>query len=171
LASPLLADVMSEPKPTPILLIEDDRDVQAAMRNLLEANGYTVLTASDGREGLLYLRCGVRPAVILLDLWMPVMDGATFRIEQSRDAALRTIPVVVLSGEAAVGRSVVFDGVPQYRKPLDAEELLRIVAQYASARPATPPRASSADVEIEIREKASRISRGRRLLRGRRSPR
>jgi len=162
---------MSEPKPPPILLIEDDRDVQAAMRNLLEANGYTVLTASDGREGLLYLRGGVRPAVILLDLRMPVMDGATFRIEQSRDAALRTIPVVVLSGDVAVGRSVVFDGVPQYRKPLDAEELLRIVAQYASARPATPPRPSSADVEIEIREKASRISRGRRLLRGRRSTR
>jgi CheY-like chemotaxis protein len=35
---------------------------------------------------------------------MPVMDGATFRIEQLRDAALRTIPVVVLSGSGAVGR-------------------------------------------------------------------
>jgi len=154
-----------------ILVVDDEEPVRDLVSRILYQAGYTVLTASDGREGLLYLRGGVRPAVILLDLRMPVMDGATFRIEQSRDAALRTIPVVVLSGDVAVGRSVVFDGVPQYRKPLDAEELLRIVAQYASARPATPPRPSSADVEIEIREKASRISRGRRLLRGRRSTR
>lgn len=160
---------MSEPEPLPILLIEDNRDVRAATQSLLEANGYTVLAASDGREALQYLRDGVRPAVILLDLRMPVMDGATFRIEQVRDAALRTIPVVVLSGSGALGRSAAFDGVAQYRKPLEADELLRIVARYASARPAAAPQPS--DVAIEIREKTSRVSKGPRPLRGRRSPR
>ena len=161
---------MSESRPPPILLIEDDSDVRAATTHLLEANGYSVVAASNGREALRRLRDGVRPALILLDLGMPVMDGATFRVEQVRDAALRSIPVVVLSGDGAVRASAVFAGVAHYQKPLDGENLLVIVARYASMERVAAPRGPGVDgVRIEIRRDPSSANRvGRREVRGRR---
>ena len=153
------------PKLRPILLIEDDPALRNATKQLLEGNGYTVVAASDGREALRRLRDGLRPALILLDLRMPVMDGATFRMEQIRDAALRSLPVVVLSADGAARRNAIFDGLPQYRKPLDGEELLAIVAR--SANPPPPAARSVDDVRIEIRRDRSSPAMGGREVKGR----
>ena len=144
---------MNDSIPPPILLIEDDSAVRAATKHLLEANGYSVVAASDGQEALRRLRDGVRPALILLDLRMPVMDGATFRVEQVRDAALRSIPVVVLSGDSAVRGSAIFAGVAHYRKPLDGEKLLGIVARYA--RPERVAGSRGRGLRIEVRREPS----------------
>jgi CheY-like chemotaxis protein len=82
----------------PVLVVDDDADNRTLLEHLLSSMGYAVATASDGCEALNCL-AGLRPAVILLDLEMPVMDGRTFRQRQLQLAAsLRSIPVIVCSG-------------------------------------------------------------------------
>ena len=71
-----------------ILVVEDDHDIQSALASILREEGLHVATASDGAEALALLRQGLRPAVILLDLMMPVMNGAEFRAAQLQDPEL-----------------------------------------------------------------------------------
>jgi len=83
--------------PKKVLVIDDDRAVLDGLSELLESEGYSPVTAQDGRTALDRLRRGVRPCVILLDLMMPGMDGWDFRHEQLRDNDLKDIPVVVIT--------------------------------------------------------------------------
>jgi CheY-like chemotaxis protein len=80
-----------------ILLVEDDDIPRGAMKMLLEWEGYRVACAGDGAEALDYLRAGERPALILLDVMLPGLDGWQFRQQQRRDPELAAIPVVVVS--------------------------------------------------------------------------
>src|SRR5690606_19302357 len=97
--------------------------------------GYQVATAGGGREALAQLRGGQRPALILLDLMMPEMNGWEFRAVQRRDPALRDIPIVVLTA----GRNLPtdeLDAAAILYKPLAVAELLVAVDRHASrARP------------------------------------
>jgi DNA-binding response OmpR family regulator len=81
----------------PILIVEDDGSVRAALTVALERAGYEVRTATNGQEALEDLRT-VRSALVVLDLMLPVMDGFEFRVRQRQDPTLASIPVVVLSG-------------------------------------------------------------------------
>ena len=82
-----------------ILVVEDSADARALMRSLLVRQGYDVAMANDGLEALNYLEDHARPALILLDLRMPVMDGLQFLERQSQRPAVADIPVVVYSAE------------------------------------------------------------------------
>src|SRR5215204_3455639 len=83
-----------------ILVVEDDADAQDMVAELLRDEGYTVATANDGLEALAYLEASpTKPSLILLDLMMPNMDGAQFRMEQLKAARLATIPVALLSAK------------------------------------------------------------------------
>jgi CheY-like chemotaxis protein len=85
--------------------------------------------ASNGRQALEYLQTGKPTCLILLDLMMPVMNGWEFRKQQLRDAAIASIPVVVLSAHDSGERADLSpDGF--LRKPIDAEELLSTVAKF-----------------------------------------
>jgi CheY-like chemotaxis protein len=81
----------------PILLVEDNVHVLDVTCVLLEAEGYAVITAVNGADALARLRAGLRPALIVLDLSMPVMDGWEFRRAQRADPELRDIPTIVYS--------------------------------------------------------------------------
>jgi DNA-binding response OmpR family regulator len=110
------------------LIVEDDADTREMLEKLLELEGYHVEVATNGRHALERLNDGLEASVIVLDLMMPVMDGWQFRLEQSRDAALAAIPVIVVS---ASGRERLerIDANAYMTKPLDLEELLaRITA-------------------------------------------
>jgi len=80
-----------------VLLVEDEPAIALSLGDALREEGLAVATAQNGLEALQLLRNGLRPSVILLDLMMPVMDGASFREAQRRDPRLAAIPVVVLS--------------------------------------------------------------------------
>ncbi len=80
-----------------ILIVDDDSDVRKSLSDFLEDEGYRVTAASNGRTALDLMRAGVRPAVILLDLMMPGMDGWDFRQAQLEDPALASVPVVVVT--------------------------------------------------------------------------
>ncbi len=80
-----------------LLIVDDDDSIRETLSEILEEEGYVVYRAADGREALAILRAGAPVSVVLLDIMMPVMDGPTFRQEQLADAALRHIPVLVMT--------------------------------------------------------------------------
>src|SRR2546427_3268392 len=92
-----------------ILVVEDDPDARDEMARVLRSEGYDVAAAGDGEQALAELRRAA-PALILLDLMMPVMDGFEFRVRQMQDPALAGIPVIVLSGGRDVQRQAAAPG-------------------------------------------------------------
>lgn len=115
-----------------ILIVEDNQDARDTLTELLRLYGYEVGSASNGQEALDYLRNGPLPAVILLDLTMPVMTGLQFLAERSLDPALATIPVVVIS--ALADRTDVrthLSGLTLLTKPVDIQLLLNVLSGYA----------------------------------------
>jgi CheY-like chemotaxis protein len=117
------ATVATHPR---ILLVEDDPALRDALAEVLAERGYEVACAGDGREALQALEGRPVPAVILLDLAMPVMDGWAFRAAQRRDPAIAEIPTIVLSASLGEqGRSL--DGLAPaaaLTKPFDLDLLL-----------------------------------------------
>lgn len=111
-----------------ILIVEDDADIRESLGEALELDGYLVTRAENGREALRMLRAGLTPAVILLDLVMPVMSGWQFRQVQLADPALAGIPVVVVSasapGDARPDRHL--------RKPFGIDDLLSAIATLSA---------------------------------------
>jgi signal transduction histidine kinase/CheY-like chemotaxis protein len=82
-----------------VFLVEDDAAARSAIRRLLEKLGLGVAEASNGLEGLQWLDGHDAPALILLDLMMPVMDGFEFLEELQRRPKLAHVPVVVLTAK------------------------------------------------------------------------
>jgi CheY-like chemotaxis protein len=112
-----------------VLIVEDDEDVRGAYAAFLEGAGYRVVEAADGQEALRELR-SLRDAVclILLDLFMPIMNGWAFRAEQLRDPALATIPVVVISADSRTDQKAAQLGaVAHLQKPIDMNALVSLV--------------------------------------------
>jgi CheY-like chemotaxis protein len=81
-----------------VLVVDDDAEVRALFRRMLEPEGYTVVEAPNGRVALDRLR-EISPGVILLDLMMPEMDGFEFVAEFRRHEAWRAIPIVVVTAK------------------------------------------------------------------------
>ena len=114
--------------PEPVLLVEDNDDIRAALARLLDLRGYTVVEASDGQEALEYFREGGRASLIILDLFMPRLDGRTFRAIQMQHAELAHIPVIVFS--VAEGETLP-DVVGFVRKSATPDSLLSLVDRAA----------------------------------------
>ena len=102
-----------------------------ALADLLEACGYEVETAANGHEALEFLRTRSAPAVIILDLLMPVMDGWEFRAEQKRDSNLAAIPVVALT---ALRQLPDFDAAAVVHKPVEFKRLLNAITRCSGER-------------------------------------
>lgn len=117
-----------------ILVIDDDSDIREVVGEALQFAGYEVTTARDGREGLIQAR-SFRPTLILLDLMMPGMSGWEFRAAQLRDAALKAIPVVVVT---ALGTDPDIQVEAVLAKPFRLEDLLVRVRGFAG-EPALGP--------------------------------
>jgi PAS domain S-box-containing protein len=84
--------------PCPVLLIEDDETTRGMMRTILERDGWTVVEAANGREGLERV-AESQPNAILLDLMMPEMDGFEFILRLRKRPDWRDIPVVVITAK------------------------------------------------------------------------
>src|SRR5579885_2962773 len=81
-----------------ILLVEDAEEIRETMAELLTDEGYEVSCAANGRDALAKLDNGdPLPAVILLDLMMPEMDGYQFRAAQQQNERLANIPVLLMT--------------------------------------------------------------------------
>ncbi len=115
-----------------VLVIEDDQDVSDAMSETLGDAGYAVATARNGAIALSALRAARElPALILLDLMMPVMDGAHFLMVMRNDARLATLPVVLVTADGHATTKAARLGVQGgIKKPVQLNELLFTVAKY-----------------------------------------
>lgn len=86
------------PAARPVVMVVDDDDaIREALEDVLGDEGYDVIGASDGQQALDYLNGEKRPNAILVDLWMPVMDGWKFLDALLADARFSEIPLVVLT--------------------------------------------------------------------------
>jgi CheY-like chemotaxis protein len=112
----------------PILLVDDDFDIRETLAELLRERGYSVVTAAHGQEALDILRRPLRPCLILLDLMMPVMDGYEFLDELAKDPALASLPVIVITAGASLGRQRI--NRPVMSKPFNLNQLMASVARH-----------------------------------------
>jgi two-component system, chemotaxis family, chemotaxis protein CheY len=120
-----------------VLYIEDDDDFRVSSCSRLRDEGFRVAEAQDGSDALAYLNLGNRPALVILDLLMPGMDGFEFMARMRSDPDLLGIPVVVVSGVVQSGLLAGPHGVvPHLSKPFDIESLLAYVRRFSS-RPRT----------------------------------
>ena len=122
-----------------VLVVDDDPDILDAICDILETEGYEVARARHGEEALERVAAR-RPAVILLDLMMPVMDGVAFSQALRLRPANRDIPIVVISADGNPQRAAAVGATGYLAKPFDIEALLAQVAGItgAAAPPAIP---------------------------------
>ena len=115
-----------------IMIIEDDDSIRNNLQLLLESEGYSVETATDGRAALDQLSAATTlPSLIILDLMMPVMDGVQFRKEQLNDPKLSTIPVVLATAGVNIESKTLLVGAQgQLKKPFDLYDFLSTVKRF-----------------------------------------
>ena len=113
-----------------ILVVEDDHNIRVTLRNLLEHEGYAVISAANGQDGLDLFKHIAPPSLVLLDLQMPIMDGLEFLAAKAAVPSIASIPVVVIS--AAPDAQRVIQGQVQgfVKKPIDHETLMGFVLRY-----------------------------------------
>ncbi len=116
-----------------LLLVDDDPAIRETLADLLNDEGYEVITAVNGRDALTRLRAlGSRPCVILLDLMMPVMSGSEFYDELRHDPVLADIPVIVISADGNARWKVQSMGSEFIAKPVRIETVLTAVEQHCA---------------------------------------
>jgi two-component system, OmpR family, response regulator len=112
-----------------ILVVEDDKHVQQFVNMALTKEGYDVVIADDGQAALDVIKERT-PALILLDIWMPNMDGYTFLTQYCSNME-QDIPVVVMTADSMTfdnkEAQATFDGV--LIKPFGFDDLLSCVEQ------------------------------------------
>ena len=118
-----------------ILIVEDDRDIREFLGELLEAEGFTVVTVANGNQARTCLANEPLPSLILLDLMMPEMDGWAFCEELKNDESLTQIPIILLSGHTKVRQeAAALDAVGYLRKPFDMDRLLALIETAGISR-------------------------------------
>lgn len=113
-----------------ILVAEDHLDSRDALKTLLEAVGYSVVEANDGREAVA-LALESHPSLILMDLMMPEMNGldATRMLRQQEE--MRDVPIVALTALEGVRESALEAGCDDYvTKPVDLPNFLRKLEEW-----------------------------------------
>jgi len=114
-----------------ILIIEDEDDIRTFASRVLELEGYQVLQAGDGDEGLKLAR-GNQIALVLLDLRLPGRDGWAVLSQMKSDPELSSMPVVVFTASAATQQrsQALAGGAADYLvKPLSATSLRKSIAR------------------------------------------
>jgi len=114
-----------------ILIIEDEDDIRTFASRVLELEGYRVLQAGDGDEGLRLAR-GNQVAMVLLDLRLPGRDGWAVLSQMKNDPELSSIPVVVFTASAGVpqqSRALAGGAADYLVKPLSATSLRKSIAR------------------------------------------
>ena len=118
----------------PILLVEDNQLNCEMLTRRLQRAGYAVVTAADGRQALA-LMASERPALVLMDMNLPVMDGWTACRTAREDDQLRDIPIIALTAHAMENdrRSALAAGCDDYAtKPIDFPELLNQIRRLTT---------------------------------------
>ena len=120
-----------------VLIVEDNAKSMKLLRDVLAATGYGTLEATTGEDAV-SLALSHTPALVLMDVQLPGIDGVEALERLRRDARTETIPVLALTAQAMHGDrerflEAGFDGY--LSKPMDVAELLRTVAEQCGLGP------------------------------------
>ena len=116
-----------------VLVVDDDIRNIFALSSVLERRGMSVLTASTGREAIATLESNADPAIVLMDIMMPEMDGYETMKVIRKNASLRRLPIIALTAKAMKGdREKCLDaGASDYlAKPVNTEQLLSALRMW-----------------------------------------
>jgi CheY-like chemotaxis protein len=132
----------SAPRSVNVLVVDDDDDLRDALADLLRTEGYTVFTAPDGMTALQRLRTHPAPMVVLLDWYMPGMDGVQVVQALAADAPVvqpHIFIVITATDSAGKGQLIrALAAIPAHLavtvlgKPFDLDDLLAVVARAAA---------------------------------------
>ncbi|MBF0619971.1 MAG: response regulator [Candidatus Omnitrophica bacterium] len=107
-----------------VLVIDDEPGVLNLLQKRLEANGYAVVTAVDGIDGMRKMRAEL-PDLAILDVMMPEMDGFSLLKEIRSVEALKGIPIIVTTAKEELGELFRMEGVAGFfPKPFRAEDVI-----------------------------------------------
>jgi DNA-binding NtrC family response regulator len=129
-----------------ILVVDDEMGIRALLSEILTDEGHTVEVAENAASARL-VRERLRPDLVLLDIWMPDVDGITLLKEWGATAQLN-MPVIMMSGHGTIDTAVEatkYGAIAFLEKPITLQKLLRAVEQ-GLARPSSRP-AAAADVQ------------------------
>ena len=115
-----------------VLVVDDERDVRDSICEILQDAGYAVVSAEHGADALKQLRRIPPPSAIVLDLFMPEMNGWRFAEQLKARSDLATVPVIVVTAASPHWGTP----VPQervLRKPFQTAHLLRLLEQAVDA--------------------------------------
>ena len=133
-----------------VLIVEDEFGNREVLQLLLEAEGYRVQAASNGKAALALLAAEV-PALILSDFMMPTMNGAELGLLVRQDPALAAVPFLFMS---ATSEDVVRQSFRDYDaflvKPFDIDSMLGAVRRFATQ--GRPPQPTSEEVGDSMRQ-------------------
>ena len=119
-----------------ILVVDDEMGIRELLSEILCDEGHVVTTAEDANQAR-DLRLSSSPDLVLLDIWMPDIDGVTLLKEWQRDGLL-TMPVIMMSGHATIDTAVEatrIGAINFLEKPISLQKLLRTVQQGLSIAP------------------------------------
>lgn len=118
-----------------ILVCDDEKDVVELISFLLEKDGYSVITAKNGREALDVVAKDI-PDLILLDVMMPEMDGYTVQTRLQEDPKTKSIPIIILTAKGQMRDVFAMSSnvVAYMEKPFDPKSL-RTKIQESLAKP------------------------------------
>ena len=114
-----------------VLIIEDEKDLRQFSTWLLEAEGYKVIQAADGDEGLKVAR-QYQPDLVLLDIRLPESDAWTVLEEIKNTPELADIPVVIFTASADISyqsKAIEMGAADYLVKPISAENLVKCVTR------------------------------------------
>jgi signal transduction histidine kinase/CheY-like chemotaxis protein len=128
LARPVTGDA------TKVLVVDDEETVRDLMRRFLAREGFDVVTARGGAEGLELAR-KLRPAMITLDVLMPALDGWSVLQALKADPELAPIPVVMLTVVDEKNRGYALGAADYLTKPIQRDRLRALLARYCGSGP------------------------------------
>ena len=120
-----------------ILVVEDQDDLRAILRDYLTASGYEVVEAADGGEGVAKAQ-SERPDLIVMDIQLPILDGYETTRQIRADPNLKTTPIIAVSSYAMKGdeEKARASGCDHYvTKPYSPIQLLRLIRGFLGDKP------------------------------------
>jgi CheY-like chemotaxis protein len=112
-----------------ILIVEDEFAIAELLEMVLVDEGYHVVKASNGRQGLQRVADGLRPDLVISDYMMPVLDGASMIRKMRENEAQRDIPYIIISSMPEVNlRQHIRDYTGFVRKPFQLMKMVELVA-------------------------------------------
>ena len=119
----------------PVLIIDDHFDTRSLLVELLELEGFSVLSAGSGQEALAVIR-EVRPCMVLLDLGLPDVDGIELVLRLRAEPEMTTTPIYAFSGFTNLRDAAMTAGLDGFLvKPVSGDDLRELVEEHCSPSP------------------------------------